>query len=120
MTNKQGDLKLYVDLQVQTGRVKNNMCFFLTDLGNHQLIFGYPWFVASQPRIDWAKGWIDHGQLPIILKADDAPRLQLLPPPSKDAEPVYAAYVQVPASETVVHPPCLHPVQVPRTRPRVQ
>jgi hypothetical protein len=31
------------DLEVQTGSKKRTMRFFLTDLGNQQLILGYPW-----------------------------------------------------------------------------
>jgi len=33
---------------------------------------GYPWFASAQPKIDWAKGWIDYMQLPIVLQSDDA------------------------------------------------
>src|SRR6267378_4110924 len=50
------------------------MRFFLTDLGDHKAILGYPWFAASQPKIDWKKGWIDHAQLPIIARAPNAGR----------------------------------------------
>ena len=48
------------------------MRFFLTQLGEHKAILGYPWFAAMQPKIDWRWGWIDHTQLPIIFKAPDA------------------------------------------------
>jgi len=67
-TNKMGSLKFYVDLQVQTGTKRTNMRFFLTDLGHHRVILGYPWFAANQPKIDWARGWIDTTQLPLILR----------------------------------------------------
>ncbi len=30
------------------------MRYFLTDLGDHKIILGYPWFVTAQPKIDWA------------------------------------------------------------------
>src|SRR6267378_2185030 len=50
------------------------MRFFLTDLGDHKAILGYPWFAASQPKIDWKRGWIDHAQLPIIARAPNAGR----------------------------------------------
>jgi len=53
-TNKTGSLKFYVDLQVQTGTKCTSMRFFLTDLGHHRVILGYPWFAANQPKIDWA------------------------------------------------------------------
>jgi len=81
-TNKQGDLKFYSDLTVRTGTTRKNMRFFLSDLGNHQLIFGYPWFAAYQPKVDWAKGWIDVSQLPIVLSVPDAPKTHHSPRPS--------------------------------------
>jgi len=58
------------------------MRFFLSDLGNHQLILGYPWFAAYQPKVDWAQGWIDVSQLPIIISAPDAPKIHPNPRPS--------------------------------------
>src|SRR5712671_6626319 len=50
--------------------------YFLTDLGNHKVILGYPWFTTAQPKIDWARGWIDHSQLPIVLRAADVAMAQ--------------------------------------------
>ena len=70
--NKAGALEYYTDLKVQTGTNHKNLRFFLTDLGENKAILGYPWFAAMQPKVDWAKGWIDHTQLPIILRAPDA------------------------------------------------
>jgi len=70
--NKSGDLQFYTDLSVQTGDIRQILQFFLTDLGEHKAILGYPWFAATQPKIDWKRGWIDHTQLPIILQAPNA------------------------------------------------
>jgi hypothetical protein len=53
------------------------MRFFLTDLGPQRMILGYPWFAAIQPRIDWAKGWIDYSQLPVVVKTPHAQRAQI-------------------------------------------
>src|SRR5712672_1617853 len=78
-TNKTGSLKFYVDLQVQTGTKCTSMRFFLTDLGHHRVILGYPWFAANQPRIDWAQGWIDTTQLPLILRDAKAEKPQFNP-----------------------------------------
>ncbi len=55
------------------------MRFFLTELGEHKAILEYPWFVATQPKIDWKRGWIDHTQLPIVLKAPNAAKARFLP-----------------------------------------
>ena len=77
--NKAGQLQYYTDLTTRTGSTTTNMRFFLTELGEHKAILGYPWFAATQPKIDWKRGWIDHTQLPIVLKANDAAKAQFLP-----------------------------------------
>jgi hypothetical protein len=53
--------------------------YFLSDLGDNKVILRYPWFTAAQPKIDWAKGWIAYGQLPIVLQASDASKARFLP-----------------------------------------
>ncbi len=70
--NKAGQLQFYTDLAIWTGTTTTNMRFFLTQLGEHKAILGYPWFTAVQPKIDWKMCWINHTQLPIIFKASDA------------------------------------------------
>ena len=74
--NKKGDIQFYTDLEVKTGQKNTNMRFFLTDLGPQRMILGYPWFAAVQPKIDWAKGWIDYAQLPVVIKTTNARRTQ--------------------------------------------
>ena len=74
--NKKGDIQFYMDLKVRTGQKNTNMRFFLTDLGPQRMILGYPWFAAVQPKIDWAKGWIDYAQLPVVIKTTNAQRAQ--------------------------------------------
>ena len=70
--NKSGALCYYTDLQFRTGTQTTNQRFYLSDLRDHKAIFGYPWFAAFQPRVDWKKGWIDMSQLPIVLSAPNA------------------------------------------------
>ncbi len=77
--NKAGQLQYYTDLAIRTGSTSTNMWFFLTKLGEHKAILGYPWFAATQPKIDWKWGWINHTQLPIVLKAPNAAKAQFLP-----------------------------------------
>jgi hypothetical protein len=55
------------------------MRFFLIDLGDHKVILGYPWFVATQPQINWKRGWIDYSQLPLIARAPDAAKAMFVP-----------------------------------------
>jgi hypothetical protein len=70
--NKAGTLKYYTDIVTRTGTKRTHLRYFLTDLGDNQVILGYPWFASTQPWIDWAKGWINYQQLPIVLQTDDA------------------------------------------------
>ena len=69
MLNKNGHIHSYTDLEMQTGQQRTKLHFFLTDIGNQKLILGYPWFAATQPNINWAQGWIEAEQLPLILYA---------------------------------------------------
>ena len=48
------------------------MQFFLTDLGEQKVILEYPWFAAMQPRVDWARAWIDFEQLLVVLRMPNA------------------------------------------------
>ena len=77
--NRSGELKYYTDLEVQTGTNRSPLCFFLTDLGENKAILGYSWFAATQPKIDWKRGWIDSSQLPIIFRAPDAKKARFVP-----------------------------------------
>ncbi len=87
--NKASQLQYYTDLAIQTGSTTTNMRFFLTELGEHKAILGYPWFAATQPKIDWKRGWIDHTQLPIILKAPNAAKARFLPRQVNQTRPIH-------------------------------
>jgi len=77
--NKSGKLQYYTDLDVQTGSTKTTLHFFLSDLGEHKAILGYPWFLEMQPHIDWKRGWIDHTQLPIVFQASNTQKARFIP-----------------------------------------
>ena len=72
MLNKAGSLKYYTDVTTRMGEKVTCLRYFLMDLEENQVILGYLWFASAQPQIDWAKGWINYTQLPIVLKSDDA------------------------------------------------
>src|SRR6266849_1705506 len=78
-TNQREDILFYTDLEVRIGENRTNMRFFLTELGPQRIILGYPWFAAVQPQIDWAKGWLDYTQLPIVIRTLDAHRTRFTP-----------------------------------------
>ena len=69
--NKAGRITDYVDLNVQTGKKQNKMRFLITDLGNEDLILGYPWLATFEPKFSWADGTIDMEHLPVIIRSLD-------------------------------------------------
>ena len=78
--NAKGEIKYYVDLDMNHRTTKVRLCFFfLTDIGERDIILGYPWFAAVQPNIDWKRGWIATEQLPVILRTSDAGKAKFIP-----------------------------------------
>ena len=77
--NKAGELKYYTDLETRTEGRNVKMRYFLSNLGEHKVILGYPWFAAFQPKIDWKNGWIDHSQLPVVIRTPNAAKAQFIP-----------------------------------------
>jgi len=63
------------------------------------MILGYPWFAMIQPKIDWAKGWIDVSHLPVVLSAPNAQKVKFTPRPRvimkshASMESIYMVYV---------------------------
>ena len=77
------------------------MCFFLTGLGDRDVILGYPWFAAVQPKIHWARGWIDFTQLLVVLRTEAAAKMKFLPrtvnvPKKLQRPPMHVAFVTFP------------------------
>jgi hypothetical protein len=100
--NKMGSLQFYTDLKVQTGTQHTVMRFFLTELGTNKMILGYPWFAAVQPNIDWKRGWIDHTQLPIVLRAPDAAKAIFTPRTKNVPRPIH--HDQYYIGRVTIHP----------------
>ena len=53
--NAIGQITSYVDLEVQTGPKKQAHRFYLANLGEDDLILGYPWLAKASPQINWAQ-----------------------------------------------------------------
>src|SRR5260370_10682032 len=86
--NRSGELQYYTVLNVRTGSTTTALQFFLSDLGDHKAILGYPWFAAVQPKIDWKRRWIDHTHLPIIFRSSDAKRAEFTPRGTNRPRPI--------------------------------
>ena len=69
--NKAGMITNYVDLSIQTRQKQAKMRFLITDLGNEDLILGYPWLANFKPKFSWKEGVIDTSYLPIIVRSLD-------------------------------------------------
>jgi hypothetical protein len=52
-TNRAGQLTSFVDLEVRTGSRERKMRFLVTDLGDEDLILGYPWLATFEPQFNW-------------------------------------------------------------------
>ena len=44
------------------------MWFLITDLGEDEIVLGYPWLAAFQPKIDWKNVVLDESMQPLIIK----------------------------------------------------
>jgi hypothetical protein len=66
--NRSGMIKQFVDLQVRCGDKTENMKFLITDLGEDEIILGYPWLAAFQPKIDWKQATLDESMQPLVIK----------------------------------------------------
>ncbi len=49
--NQDGAITHYTDLQVRTGTESKILHFLITNLGQDEVILGYPWFTAFEPKI---------------------------------------------------------------------
>jgi hypothetical protein len=44
------------------------MKFLVTNLGEDEIILGYPWLAAFQPKIDWKQATLDESMQPLVIK----------------------------------------------------
>jgi hypothetical protein len=78
-TNRAGQLTSFVDLEVRMGDRERKMCFLVTDLGDEDLILGYPWLAMFEPQFNWRSSVIDTAYLPIIVRSLDWKKVQFRP-----------------------------------------
>jgi len=67
--NQAGNITHFTTLNIQTGGVQKTIQFLITNIGNKDIILGYPWMAAFEPRFTWRQGVIDERELPIILRS---------------------------------------------------
>jgi predicted aspartyl protease len=52
-TNKSGMITHYLDLNVVTKGIHKEMRFLITDIGQEEVLLGYPWLATFEPKFDW-------------------------------------------------------------------
>ncbi len=67
--NQAGEITHYIILEVQTRGIKRATQFLVTNIGNEDIILGYPWMAAFEPQFMWKNGVIHERELPIILRS---------------------------------------------------
>ncbi len=76
--NKDGLITHYIDLKVQTKGVHRTIRFLVTNIGNEDLVLGYPWLTTFEPQFNWASAVINKKAQPVIIRSTN-PQI-----PSKD------------------------------------
>ena len=77
--NRAGMITDFVDLEVRTGKAEKPMRFLVTDLGLEDMILGYPWLAAFEPKFSWKDAVIDTTSLPIVIRSLDWRSLVIRP-----------------------------------------
>ena len=72
------------------------MNFLVTDIGNKEVLLGYPWLATYEPRISWRLATPTGDVLPIIIRSQTN---QTLPDP---LQPVVKSHVHTTAMELTI------------------
>ena len=65
--NKEGMITHFLDLEVETKRIRKVMRFYITNIGKEDIFLGYPWLAAFEPQFIWKDTTIDEKALPVVI-----------------------------------------------------
>ena len=68
-SNKSGSITHSLELKVTTKGVDRIMRFLVTDIGNEDILLGYPWLATFEPKFGWKDAIIETQALPIIISS---------------------------------------------------
>jgi hypothetical protein len=68
-TNKSGMIMHYLDLDVCTNGIHKEMQFLITDIGDEDILIGYPWLATFKPKFNWRSAVINKQILPVIISS---------------------------------------------------
>jgi hypothetical protein len=65
--NEERHITEYVDLLVRCGDKSKELRFLVTDLGEEEIVVGYPWLKVFRPKIDWKNTTLDEEMHPLVI-----------------------------------------------------
>jgi hypothetical protein len=65
--NEERHITEYVDLLVRSGDKSKELRFLVTDLGEEEIVVGYPWLKVFRPKIDWKSTTLDEEMHPLVI-----------------------------------------------------
>lgn len=68
-SNKVGSITHSLELRVTTKGIEKVMRFLVTNIGNEDILLGYPWLVTFEPKFGWKDAIIETQALPIIISS---------------------------------------------------
>ena len=66
-SNKSGSITHSLELKVTTKGIEKIMRFLVTDIGNEDILLGYPWLATFEPKFGWKDTIIETQALLIII-----------------------------------------------------
>src|SRR5258708_4678935 len=67
--NKAGCITHFVMLDVQTKGRHTEMKFLITNVGNKDMLLGYPWLTTYEPWVSWQNTALGSDVLPVIIRS---------------------------------------------------
>jgi hypothetical protein len=65
--NEERHITHYVDLLVRCGDKSKELRFLVTDLGEEEIVLGYPWLKVFRPKINWKNTTLDKEMHPLVI-----------------------------------------------------
>ena len=92
-SNKSESITHSLELKVTTKGIDKIMRFLVTDIGNKDILLGYPWLATFEPKFGWKDAIIETQALPIVITSTHP----------IDSQTVIAGLQSQEEKETIVH-----------------
>src|SRR5580693_4013029 len=66
--NEERHITHYVDLLVRCGDQSKELRFLVTNLGEEEIVLGYPWLKVFRPKINWKNATLDEEMHPLVIR----------------------------------------------------